>query len=537
VSFPTSYCFADYGGRGLPKELIKKNLSYCLTLMALTVQMLPAAMTSLPMPASLPVATAIALAGAGENSRGESEQFLLQAFRSFAEAADSLERSYGMLRSEVGRLRGELEQSNAGLERSLEENRRMRQHLDRILEGLPCGVLVARADGTITLLNPAGRRLLGAVEAPEFEDRPDQSLLSIPAELRDLLQRARSGADEQEQCLSEGHGGERWLAVRHAAMKEKDAEPDGTNCVSIFILRDVSDAKRLVRERDKLRREQALAEMSAILAHEIRNPLGSLELFAGLLADAGLSAECHRWVEHVQAGLRTLAATVNNVLHFHSLPAPQRVSTDLGQLLDWAGGFLVPMARQARVELSLHNRLHGVCLAADRHRLEQVLLNLALNAFRAMPGGGWVEISGHRIAKDGIHEGNAAAAVISVSDTGPGVGVGDVEKIFEPGFSTHTGSPGLGLAVCRKIVEQHGGSLAAANRAGAGASFTLTFPLVESGREFGVAEIYKEASQTRPSVACALSGQAPWQRAARPDPSRDKKRLARDDSWDDEVTG
>ena len=304
--------------------------------MAIAVQMLPAAMTSLPMPARLPVDAAIALAGAGESSRGESEQFLLQAFRSFAEAADSLERSYGMLRSEVGRLRGELEQSNAGLERSLEENRRMRQHLDRILEGLPCGVLVARADGAITLLNPAGRRLLGAVEAPEFEDGPDQSLLSIPAELRDLLQRARSGADEQEQCLTEVNGGERWLAVRHAAMKEKDTEPDGADCVSIFILRDVSEAKRLVRERDKLRREQALAEMSAILAHEIRNPLGSLELFAGLLADAGLSPECHRWVEHVQAGLRTLAATVNNVLHFHSLPAPERVSTDLGRLLDWA---------------------------------------------------------------------------------------------------------------------------------------------------------------------------------------------------------
>ena len=125
----------------------------------------------------------------------------------------------------------------------------------------------------------------------------------------------------------------------------------------------MSDAKRLVREREKLRREQALAEMSAILAHEIRNPLGSLELFAGLLAGAGLSAECREWVEHVQAGLRTLAATVNNVLHFHSLPAPERVPTDLGQLLDWAGGFLVPMARQARVELCLHNGLQGVWFA------------------------------------------------------------------------------------------------------------------------------------------------------------------------------
>jgi nitrogen fixation/metabolism regulation signal transduction histidine kinase len=195
-------------------------------------------------------------------------------------------------------------------------------------------------------------------------------------------------------CLTDDSGGERWLAVRHAAVDNAAGDAEGG---SIFILHDISEAKRLVRERDRLRREQALAEMSAILAHEIRHPLGSLELFAGLLAGAGLGAECRQWVEHLQAGLRTLAATVNNVLHFHSLPAPACAPTDLGQLLDWAGGFLVPMARQARVELCVRNRLHGVLLAADRHRLEQVLLNLALNALRAMPGGGWVEISGQRI--------------------------------------------------------------------------------------------------------------------------------------------
>ncbi|MGO9434339.1 MAG: sensor histidine kinase [Terracidiphilus sp.] len=445
--------------------------------------------------------------GAGaEIPPGESQQFLLQAFRSFADAADSLERSYGMLRREVARLHQELEQSNAGLQRSLEENREMRQHLDRILDGLPCGVLVVQSDGAISRMNPAARRLFGSVEAPfdgesQFESK-FESLALAPRALCDLFERARSTAGEQEQSVSDGRGGERWLAVRHAAVRSNDAgihltnspaqpiapalpqpmderdsssqdnEGESADCVSIFIVRDVSDAKRLIEERDKLRREQALAEMSAILAHEIRNPLGALELFAGLLAGAGLSAECRQWVEHVQAGLRTLAATVNNVLHFHSLPAPERMPIDLGPLLDWAGGFLVPMARQARVELCVRNRLHGVLLFADRHRLEQVLLNLVLNAFRAMPGGGWVEISGQK-----IYEGDGSIVTISVSDTGPGITIGDAGRIFDPGFSTHCGSPGLGLTVCRKIVEQHGGSLTAENRARAGARFVVTLPL------------------------------------------------------------
>jgi two-component system sensor histidine kinase FlrB len=459
------------------KNFYERNLNPASLSLAPTVQTLPTAMTSLP---NVPSSAAVA-----NLAPGEDEQFLLHAFRSFAAAADSLERSYGTLRSEVVRLHGELAQTNAGLERSLEENREMRQHLDRILDGLPCGVLVARANGAISRVNPEAQRLIqeslqrtgdSAAGATGMSVRGFESLRVVPRELRELLERARSESGEQEHFFHDECGAERWLAVRHAAVEGAASGESRTinDCESIFILRDVSDAKRLVQEREKSRREQALAEMSAILAHEIRNPLGSLELFAGLLAEAGLSAECRGWVEHVQAGLRTLAATVNNVLHFHSLPVPERVPTDLGRLLDWAGGFLVPMARQARVELCLRNRLQGVYFPADRHRLEQVLLNLVLNALRAMPGGGWVEISGYK-----SHPGDTAAA-ISVSDTGPGLRFDQAAKIFEPGFSTRPGSPGLGLAVCRKIVEQHGGSLAVENRPGMGARFIMTFPLQES---------------------------------------------------------
>jgi len=463
-------------------------------------------MTSLPMPAefssgisgSFPTVAGMGTetiagiaageTGASGTSAAGNEQFLLQAFRTFAEAADSLERSYGKLRGEVVRLRAELEQSNAGLVRSLSENRRMREHLDRILEGLPCGVLVERSDGSISLLNPEGRRLLGLPQPPyassslslssSLSSSSSSSLSAVPADLIDLLNRARQAPGELESRLPDSDSRtERWLAVRHAAVPDgqsatNSASQSDATPVSIFILRDVSDAKSLVQEREKLRREQALAEMASILAHEIRNPLGSLELFAGLLAAAALPQECHQWVEQVQAGLRTLGATVNNVLHFHSLPAPQCAPVDLGLLLDWAGGFLVPMARQARVELCLRNRLQGVWFVADRHRLEQVLLNLVLNALRAMPGGGWVEISGHR-----THHASGCAAVISVNDTGPGIDARQAARIFEPGFSTRPGSPGLGLAVCRKIVEQHGGSLAASNRPGSGANFALLLPL------------------------------------------------------------
>ncbi len=392
------------------------------------------------------------------NAAGEDEQFLLRAFRSFSEAAGSLERSYARLREEVERLRLALEISDRDLARSLEENRNMREHLDRILEGLPCGVLVVSASGRITRINPEAMRLL---QVSSSRVNGVTKVLALPAAVQELLERARQDDREQELRVAETDGSLHWLAARHAPIAGGD---------SVFILRDIEERKRLEQTEARLRREQALAEVSAVLAHEIRNPLGSLELFAGLLAESELDGESRQWVEHMQAGLRTLAATVNNVLHFHSLPEPERVAVDLGELLEWARNFFLPLAGQSHVVLSLQNHVSGVLLAADRHRLEQVLLNLVLNSVRAMPAGGWIELGGKLLA-------DGKSVALHVADNGPGISAENLPRLFEPGFSTRAGSPGLGLAVCRKIVEQHRGTIHTASDPGRGAKFTLIFPL------------------------------------------------------------
>jgi signal transduction histidine kinase len=355
-------------------------------------------------------------------------------------------------------LRQELEVTNRDLAKSLEENRRMRERLRRILEGLPCGVLVIENGARISIVNPEAARLLGGVA---------ENKEALPPALSAALDVARETAEEPELPLpSGGDANAVWIAVRHAWLEQ--TQPHAT---SVFILRDISEAKKLERDRENLRRQQALVEMSGLLAHEIRNPLGSLELFAGLLAEANLEGESQRWIEHVQAGLRTLSATVNNVLHLHNTPQPECAPTDAGQVLDWAYEFLLPLARQARVELQIVNGLRGVSIYVDRHRLEQVLLNLALNAFRFMSGGGWLSIRGADLGANGVE--------ITVRDTGPGIAPEHLPRIFEAGFSTRPGSSGLGLAVCQRILEQHGGTIGVESRPGEGATFRLHLP----GRE------------------------------------------------------
>jgi signal transduction histidine kinase len=420
------------------------------------------------------------------------EHPLARAFASFTEAAGSLERTYGQLQGQVAHLRQELEVTNRDLAASVEENRRIRERQRRILEGLPCGVLVMEAGARISALNPETARLLGG----SFE-----SADALPAALRTALDRARQTGEESELPLSwldscssnpspSNPSHPIWVAIRHAWLEQSQSPAHAT---SVFILRDVSEAKKLEQDREHLRRQQALVEMSALLAHEIRNPLGSLEPFAGLLAEANLEGESHRWIEHVQAGLRTLSSTVNNVLHLHNTPQPELAPTDLGQLLDWAYDFLLPLAKQARVEMQLINGLRGVAIPADRHRLEQVLLNLALNAFRFMPGGGWLSIRGSDGGGDNIE--------IVVRDTGPGIAADDLPRIFDVGFSTRAGSSGLGLAVCHRILEQHGGSIEAESRPGHGATFRLRLPRSGTTAAEGVASPSPDTGADSPELA------------------------------------
>jgi two-component system sensor histidine kinase FlrB len=216
----------------------------------------------------------------------------------------------------------------------------------------------------------------------------------------------------------------------------------------------------------------ALAEMATLLAHEIRNPLGSLELFASLLAtDAGLTNDSRKWVQHLQAGVRSLAATVNNVLRFHTPGSAPLVVAKLRDILINGVEFVRPLAQQAGVDTVLDETLGEVEIMGDPGGLQQVLLNLAHNALRHTPAGGILRV---RASID--PRADKRFTVIEVSDTGSGISPEDLPRIFEAGFSTNRQSTGLGLAVCERIMEQHHGTITATSRLGEGSTFHMELP-------------------------------------------------------------
>ncbi|HTR27130.1 MAG TPA: ATP-binding protein [Terriglobales bacterium] len=404
---------------------------------------------------------------------GANDGLLADAFSVFVSAAARLERSYAQLHDEVAQLRAQLEERNRALASSLKENARMKIVHSQILDALPCGVAVVDAQNEeIVLVNPEGARLLGmpSSEKPQWT--------RLPSSLRAMIASGPSQSwrlGDEQQIVVHAAWGDCWLRVRCTSVESAGGQGGGSTLPTLVLtIRDTTFQKQADEEREASRQMMALAEMATLLAHEIRNPLGSMELFASLLAsDEALNDQSKKWAEHLQAGVRTLSATVNNVLRFHTPGTAQLVATNLRDLLVNGLEFIRPLAQQAGVGLSFEETLGESQVMAEAGALQQLLLNLAHNAFRHTATGGVfsvrASVESHR---------DTRVAVVEFSDTGSGISPEDLPHIFDAGFSTARQSTGLGLAVCQRIMAQHRGTISATSKLGEGTTFRVELPIL-----------------------------------------------------------
>ena len=390
---------------------------------------------------------------------------LAAAFSDFISASARLEISYRDLQAEVAELSLALTQRNQELNVSRSENRTMGQTLQRIVEAMPCGVLVIDHSGAVRLANPEAARLLAISGAPM------PTLLSIENETANhkrSFHRSESLDSAEQEFSFESAAGRHWIAVRRVALPETSTEHrPASGSEAVLTLQDISARKRLEREREAARDSMALAQVSALLAHEIRNPLASLELFAGLLENSPERRD--EWISHLRAGIRSLSGTVNNVLALHGGTAPAMERLELATEATLAVSFLQPLAQRAEVALSLELTEQDLRIQANKSGFHQLLLNLCSNALRHTKPGGTVHIRCGRAQAKGVVQ-------IAVSDTGCGIPPEHLPRLFEGGFSGSGVTPGLGLAVCERLMSQHRGSISVESRVGHGSSFVLEFP-------------------------------------------------------------
>jgi signal transduction histidine kinase len=390
-------------------------------------------------------------------------QALQAGFEEFIESANRLECSQRQLQDEVILLRRELEDRNAALERSLTEVETTRQVLLRILEALPCGVILFDMGVSGTILANA--------EAQSLLWQPGKTGSELPKPLQQVMRGRFSDAADasfEEEFFNETTQSARWLSVKATRVNFSANGPAVQHC--LLIIQDISTEKELERKREQVRNSLALAEMSSVLAHEIRNPLGAMELFLSLLrSQAPLSPEALMWTDHLTAGVRNLAAIVNNVLQFYATGSLDMTRIAIEPVIEESAAFLEPVASESSIVLQRHSEVKDVEVYGDPQALRQVLLNLCCNAFRHSAEGGVVTISAS----------HADATVrIEVSDKGTGIAPEHLPHIFEAGFSAGGRTSGLGLAVCKRILDAHGGTIGVLHSSSKGTTMYMEIPSV-----------------------------------------------------------
>jgi signal transduction histidine kinase len=232
-----------------------------------------------------------------------------------------------------------------------------------------------------------------------------------------------------------------------------------------------SQSERIIAVEEQIRRAEKLStlgEMAAVLAHEIRNPLGSIRGTAEILRDDYRPGDPkHEFIEIQIKETERLNRVVEDFLRMARPQAAEMRRCSIREELETILVLTAADARERQVRLTLIPPEGALEVMGDGEKLRQAFLNIVINALQATPAGRGVTISAETAAD---------ACEIRFRDSGPGIDPGTLEHIFEPFFTTKPDGTGLGLAVTKKIIEAHNGTLEVESEVGKGTTVVVRLP-------------------------------------------------------------
>jgi len=384
---------------------------------------------------------------------------LLDAFDRFQRHCEKLEAVHLELRRQLAQAERRLEEKNRELARRIREIDVIKGRLSAVIESIPDPLLVIGEDGRIELTNTAGQAAFAAVGT-------GVELAAAAPELAALL--ARRAPCRDVETVLPGEDGERTLMATASPLA---GNADGP-AAQVLVLKDVTEYRRLQERLARDNRLAALGQVAANVAHEIRNPLAAIGGFGHLLEqDLGTSHPgASRLLTRMLFAANQMNCVVSNLLNYAREGTPCFMPASLAVLVREVLDMMELKAVECGVEVSLEvDESQGACLL-DPTRMKEVVVNLVANAIQACPprAGGRIELSVR--TRQGMVE-------LVVADNGRGIPEEALTRIFEPFYTLKDDGVGLGLALCKRIAEEHEGSIAAENRPGGGALFRARFPI------------------------------------------------------------
>lgn len=218
-------------------------------------------------------------------------------------------------------------------------------------------------------------------------------------------------------------------------------------------------------------RLSALGELSAGLAHEIRNPLGSVEGALQILSRSDVKPEVRtEFTELAKKEVDRLKSLLTTFLEFARPRPPQRILIEPPLLLDDVAKLAGETAKMSGVSIQVKSSGTIPSVYVDADQIKQVLLNLVLNAVQAMPNGGEIVLAAS------VQSGKVS---LTVKDQGVGISPEDMEKVFDPFFTTRSGGTGLGLSIAYQIVSRHDGHISVWRNPDRGVTFSVNLPVLQ----------------------------------------------------------
>lgn len=333
---------------------------------------------------------------------------------------------------------------------------------DRVVETMPAGLVTVDNDFHVTLSNKSAWLILDAW----IGNDKDRSTFVIPDEMIALaheIQTGKKNITREVECVARS-----MEIVLLDINASKIIDDSGEITGFLFLFRDLTELKKLKKEVERNRRLAAVGKLAAGVAHEIRNPLSSIKGFATYFKERYKNTPNDLKTAEIMINeVERLNRSVTQLLEFSKSVPISKMKVNLSELISHSIHLVQNDLDKKKIKTIIDIKTKKDCFTTDPDRINQILLNLYLNAIHAMDDGGTLSLHAYD---------SENSFFIKVKDTGKGIEENDMDHIFDPYFTTRPGGTGLGLAMVHSAVEALDGSISVESRKGCGTVISMKFP-------------------------------------------------------------